>query len=55
MRGVEGPRYSHLNPESEPEQRPPGSSRRDGDASIAVADRSGKAFCFANLGFSAAC
>ncbi len=55
MRGVEGLRHRHLNPESEPEQRPPGSSRRDGEASKAVADHSGKAFCFANLGFSAAC
>ena len=34
MRCEEGPRHSHLNPESEPEQRPRGSSRLDGDASI---------------------
>ncbi len=55
MSGVEGLRYRHLNPASEPGQRPPGSSRRVGDASIDVADDSGKAFCFANVGFSAAC
>jgi len=54
MRGLEGPRHGQLDPESEPEQRPPGSSRRDGDPSITVADRSGKAFCFANVRFSAA-
>ena len=55
MRGLEGAQHDQLDPESEPEQRPPGSSRLDGDASIAVADRSGKAFCLANLRFSAAC